>query len=370
MVRKYVKILLLKRIARCNERRIWASFYHEIYSKCRIKKMSSLQYKQIQDYYKKNWGKRINTGYHEYYYSMTGIFSEKYIPDTLYFDFIDPCLNNHRMVAACVDKNGYRKLFPEVKQPDLILSNINGYYYHEDTAITEQKAIEICSELPDAIIKPSLDSCQGKNVARFESKGGLTNLDGLTVQQLLKKYDRNFLVQKTIHQHPVMESLNPSSVNTVRVLTLRRENEIICLSAIVRIGREGSVVDNGHAGGYCCGVDESGQLKENGFICATGECRQKTDQGTVLKNVTVPYFNHIVETAKNLHFKLPYLNLVGWDFCVDDKNEIVLIEFNTNSALDIMQLCNGPVFGDYTEEILRKISGSHFNIQINRFLER
>lgn len=369
MIRKYVKSLLLKRMAGNSERAILNSFYHELYSKCSIKKLSQQQKKHIQDYYKENWGNRINICYHEYYYSMAGIFSEKYIPDTLSFSMIDPYLNNHKMVAAYVDKNSYRRLFPEVKQPDLILSNINGYYYHEGVAITEQKAIEICSDLPDAIIKPSLDSCQGKNVVRFESKGGVTDKDGLSIQHLFKKYDQNFLVQKTIHQHPVMGSLNPSSVNTIRVLTLRRENEIICLSAIVRIGREGAVVDNGHVGGYCCGIGENGQLKENGFICATGECKQKTDRGTVLKDVTIPYFNDIVETAKRLHLKLPYLNLVGWDFCVNNNNEIILIEFNTNSSIDIMQLCNGPVFGDYTGAILRKISQNRFHLHINRILK-
>ena len=55
---------------------------------------------------------------------------------------------------------------------------------------------------------------------------------------------------------------------------------------------------------------------------------------------------------------------------MDDKNEIVLIEFNTNSSIDIMQLCNGPVFGDYTEEILRKVSGSHLHLLIKHSLEK
>lgn len=370
MIRKYIKSFILKRIVRKSDKAISTSFYRELYSKCNLKRLSHQQYKDIQNYFQNYSGKKVNSRYHEYYYSMTGYYSEKYIPDTLYFNYIDPYLNDHRMIPAYLDKNGYHGLFPEVKQPELLLSNINGYYYHKDMVVTKQEAVRICSELPDAIIKPALDSCQGKNVVRFTSEEGKINNAGLTVQQLFEKFGQNFLIQKTIHQHPVMESLNPSSVNTIRVLTLRREDEIICLSAIVRIGRKGAIVDNGHAGGYCCGIKENGQLKENGFICVTGECKQKTDHGTILGNIVVPGFRRIVETAKRLHLKLPYLNLIGWDFCVDDKNEIVLIEFNTNSSIDIMQLCNGPVFGDYTEEILRKVSGSHLHLLIKHSLEK
>ena len=41
--------------------------------------------------------------------------------------------------------------------------------------VTKQDAVRICSELPDAIIKPALDSCQGKNVVRFTSEEGRIN---------------------------------------------------------------------------------------------------------------------------------------------------------------------------------------------------
>ena len=51
-----------------------------------------------------------------------------------------------------------------------------------------------------------------------------------------------------------------------------------------------------------------------------------------------------------LHPRLPYFNLIGWDFGIDQQGEPVLIEWNR--APDLSQTAHGPAFGEMTEEIL------------------
>lgn len=370
MIKKVLKSVLLKRQIKGLERSWTKSFYNELYKVCNIKRLTPEQYRLVKQYYEKNFQRKIPLLWHEYYYSMTNIFDVRFLPDGIFYPYILPNLNDQLIERGYLDKNHYEQIFPNVLQPSTILKNINGYYYKNGESITEQEAVDICSDLDVAIIKPTLDTFQGWNVRRFSSSKGKTSVDDCSVKDLFCKYGRNFIVQEAIEQHSVMASLNKTSVNTIRIVTLRRGDEIIPLSSIVRIGRAGSVVDNGHAGGYCCGIEKDGRLKERGYICQIGESRTCTDMGTSFRDVRIPLFSDIVELSKRLHLQLPYLNLIGWDFCVDSQNRIVLIEFNATPSIDIMQLCNGPFFKEYTDEMLQMAAKNVYKLEIKSVLER
>lgn len=49
---------------------------------------------------------------------------------------------------------------------------------------------------------------------------------------------------------------------------------------------------------------------------------------------------------------MPFQSIIGWDVCIDDSGEPLLLEWNTNPELS--QTAVGPAFGDYTEEILQE----------------
>ena len=62
--------------------------------------------------------------------------------------------------------------------------------------------------------------------------------------------------------------------------------------------------------------------------------------------------------------------MISWDFAVDESGEPVLIEMNINyGELDFHQLCNGPIFGDQTKEIVKEVIEHSKEFQeINRLL--
>lgn len=364
-MKEILKLIILRWTTK-NARNAWFKcFMREHYHRLKVlKKLSSEDCLLLKEYYKKIWGTTIQPYWHEYYYSMTGRFSERYIPNDIFYPFIVPYLNRMDMAQAYLDKNNYENLFPSVRQPGCILKNINGYYYQNQAPLTEEDAIEVCSNLERAIIKPTLDSCQGRNVKCFSTKESKLKGETKSVRELFQKYNRNFIVQEVIRQHPVIAALNPTSVNTIRVVTYRRGNEIIHLSSILRVGRDGEIVDNGHAGGFCCGIKEDGCLKPEGYVVSKNQIRQKTDSGVAFEGIKIPEYNKILMTARDLHFRLPYLNLVGWDFSVDEHNEVVLIEFNTEPDIEMMQLPNGPVLGEYTDEILRIVSHLRYDLRV------
>ena len=77
----------------------------------------------------------------------------------------------------------------------------------------------------------------------------------------------------------------------------------------------------------------------------------KTDVGTVLNGFQLPSIPEVLSTVKELHKRLPYFNLVGWDFGIDKEGRPVMIEWNR--APDLSQTAHGPAFGEMTEEIVR-----------------
>ena len=134
-------------------------------------------------------------------------------------------------------------------------------------------------------------------------------------------------------------------------MSYRRENEVIILYATIRIGRKGKVVDNETAGGIKADIDlQTGRIKGPAFGSPTEKNMFMTDSGVEIDNYLIPSFPQILDFVKDLHFRLPYFRLIGWDVSVDMEGNPVMIEWNRSAELS--QVAHGPAFGDYTEEIL------------------
>ena len=55
-------------------------------------------------------------------------------------------------------------------------------------------------------------------------------------------------MQGVVKQHPILEKMNPSSLNTIRVVSFFFEGEVYILSIILRMGAKNARVDNIGAG--------------------------------------------------------------------------------------------------------------------------
>lgn len=316
------------------------------------KKLTKEQKKEIQDFYYGMIGKKINFYSHEYFYSRTGVYSKEYIPRGLYHVELVPKANKVPYRDAYADKNMVDILLPDVKHPHTILKRINGYFYFEKKPVSKQEAITLCQNIHHAIIKPVLNH-SGKGVKGLEIENGVANLDGWSVEQLFDKYGNNFQIQERLKQHAKMNELNDTSVNTLRILTYRSEMEILVIYSVVRIGRQGQVIDNQSAGGMSTIIGEDGRLGKYAYSGFTGESVEKTDSGTILEGFEIPSYTKAIETVKRLHFELPYFNLIGWDIAIDEVGDPVLIEWNVSPGLS--QSAFGPGLGKYTERIIREL---------------
>ena len=134
-------------------------------------------------------------------------------------------------------------------------------------------------------------------------------------------------------------------------MSYRRGNEIVILYAVIRIGRMNQVIDNETAGGIKADIDlQTGKIKGVAFGSPKEPLMPKTDVGTILDGYQMPCFQKVLDLVKEMHLRLPYFNLIGWDMSVDKNGNPALIEWNR--AAELSQVAHGPAFGEYTEEIL------------------
>lgn len=125
----------------------------------------------------------------------------------------------------------------------------------------------------------------------------------------------------------------------------------------MRIGRNGSIVDNAHAGGIHVGINKDGTLKKIAF----SECGEKfeihPDTNVKFENYKIPKIAEMIEFAKTHHYKIPHVGLIGWDFTLDNNSNIVIIETNIQCpGISFVQYANGQsLFGENTEKMIRML---------------
>jgi hypothetical protein len=142
----------------------------------------------------------------------------------------------------------------------------------------------------------------------------------------------DYIIQERIIQHPELNKLCSTAVNTIRLVTLITPNEeIIAVRAGLRIGREGSCVDNCAKGGIFVGIDlNTGKLLKKGIIKPPHGMLvyQHPDNGVVFEGFEIPFFKEVLEMAKELHSKLYRIHSVGWDIAITPEGP-VFIEGNS-----------------------------------------
>lgn len=317
-----------------------------------IRKLTKAQKKEVLDYYLDMTGQKVSLRSHEYFYSRTGVFTKDYVPLYLYYEDVLPRANKWYLTPAYGNKSIADIVLPKEDQPRMYLKNMNGFFYFDGEPVSREEAIEKCRNLGDVVVKPSGLS-KGNGVIKVNVTDGKVDGTDKTFEDLLNSYGREYIVQEAVKQHKDMAALNPTSVNTIRILTYRSENEVLLIYSVVRIGRKGMVIDNQSAGGISTTVDADGRLAKYAFGGYDEDNVAKTDSGVVLENYQLPSYHEAVDMVKKLHMRLPYFRMVGWDVAIREDGQPVMIEFNTQPGLSQSAFCSG--MGENTERVIREL---------------
>ncbi len=290
----------------------------------------------------------------KHFYTITGSLDPRYIPIDLHYYYIIPHFNDLVFVRPLADKNLHNLVFPYMKRPETLYKRIRGYYHNDDfSPISQEDAFSRLQQEGSFVIKPTMYTGQGHDIQFFNGP-----LSSDARDKLLAPYQNaDYIIQHIVKQHPDIAAFNASSLNTIRIITLVFKGKPYILSSILRIGHEGSRVDNVSQGGYQAIILPDGTLAKQAVTYQGSASLQveQTESGKRFEGFVVPSWENLRDTALNLASKLPHLQLIGWDFAVDEQGDVVLIEFNTQPGQN--QGNCGPTYGDMTDEVLEDVFG-------------
>lgn len=314
--------------------------------------------------HKKKWSslkRKINPLWYLVYSKVSGNKDINYIPEDVYYTIVEPCLNNKHLSKVFADKNFFEKHFDPNLFPNAILHNINDIFYDSQyiqLKLDELVFSQLINSFKEIIVKPAIDTGGGKNVDLFSKtqSGSWQNKSKeiLNLNFLHERYKGNYIIQEKLKQHSYFSQFNPTSINTVRILTYRsvKNEKIVVLHSLLRIGKPGSHTDNQASGGMSCYINLDGKLNPLA-VDKYGNTFLQSNEIRFDKADKVPNFNVMLETAVDIASKELYSRIIGFDFMLDDKNNIRLIEINNlNNEINFYQMNHGPLFKEYTDEII------------------
>ncbi len=170
-------------------------------------------------------------------------------------------------------------------------------------------------------------------------------------EAFLQEYQgKKFMLEAFIRQHPALSEINPTSVNTVRIVTVRIGDQVGLIGGCLRCGGAGAYVDNFHHGGIAFNLD-----METGIVTGTGKILDGTRSithpatGYVVPGFRVPHWALITESIRKAALIVPRVGYVGWDVAVTEDG-LELIEGNVNLPDNTLIQIDKP---DAYERILR-----------------
>ena len=351
----------------------WRIFI-SIHERKNIKKKANLfknvelteeQKKQIDDFYRENYGKKVPYKWHRLNQSYTGNFDYRYLPEPLISTKLELLDNKRLQVLPMENKallgNFSRGIEGKVRIPKTYVMCIQGRYYDENgDIIDKESAIQKLTRLHGgryfAVCKKTVDTSSGRDVRLIEVQDGRDVRKNEKLQDVLTSMGKNFVVQERLRAHSAFAALYAGSINTLRVVSYQTKSGYKVAPIIIRIGKDG-YVDNAHQGGMFVGVTPEGKLLKEAVTEFQQRYTEHPITGVTFEGYVLPKVPEIIQCAIEMHKNYPSMRFISWDFTVDQDENIVLIEANLHShTIWMSQYAHGKgFFGDDTAEMLQLI---------------
>jgi len=304
--------------------------------------------------------RHVDPSWLRFFTHVSGTADPRYVPQDVFHQAIERRLNDLEYAWYYADKNIYERLFdPELFAVTHLRNVSDTYLDREYRPMSRRSFAERFEALPeDCFIKPSVGSGGGRRVTLLRrEEGGFRSLDGspFTFDDLERRYRRDYVVQQVIRQHPVLARFNPSSVNTLRVVTYRsvKDETVVPLKAVLRIGRKSMIVDNQAQGGLACGVRSDGTLYRYATSKPGRKFTEHPDSGIAFDGESIPCFAGVLDAVSRVARGIAPIRLLSFDVSIDENGTVRIVEINTrNMEINFLQTYGGPLFGEFTDEIV------------------
>ncbi len=151
------------------------------------------------------------------------------------------------------------------------------------------------------------------------------------VNLLQDENSAGWVIEDYIQQHPGMAEFNPTSLNTIRMFVYENnQGECVPLGSYLRIGAEGSLIDNLEGGGFGVEVDHrTGELIKDCIFCISDDhplLFPDKDTATIKGN-RIPFWKEAEEMGLKALRCYPNTRFLGLDISITEEGP-VMIEMN------------------------------------------
>ena len=182
----------------------------------------------------------------------------------------------------------------------------------------------------DCIAKP-IEGWRGQGIRIIKKTE-----DNAKIKQLYEECVKdNVLLEERIHACKEIEAMHPSSLNTVRVVTISNPQKCVVFGAILRMGTGDSIIDNTHNGGIFASIDvKTGVIETDGLDSNGNKYIEHPDSHIKIKGFQIPYWDKVVEMCSAASKIMPKTVFAGWDVVIMDGGRVGLIEGNHGPDFD------------------------------------
>lgn len=259
---------------------------------------------------------------------------------------------------------------------------------YRDRFITWRRNMRIMKKTPQEIISLFLDKIQFNNrFAKYVGRSWLdcSKADSEAIMAFIKQYQsvilkptdsacgvgirkisceqlgdlklsdiagHSYILEEAIENCADIAKLNPSSLNTLRVVTATDDKGLPHIITIVlRMGVGDNITDNAHQGGIACCVNSlTGALSVVGRTFKDEKYYSHPTTHFEFKNCIIPNIENVKRFVIELASEEPSARLVGWDIVLT-KSGIEVLEANIPPGEDLTELdLNGKWF--YIKELI------------------
>ena len=253
-----------------------------------------------------------------------------------YLDYLNPnkyyILSRNKYVAHTVMQNaGIRtsELYAYYQPEGAVESDNVSHSTAGICRILREKGVRQC------VIKTT-ESSHGDNVfvvntIEYSEEDAMLHLFNGNVKRLSELLaDEPLIFESIVVQTDQMASLNASSVNTVRFMTmLYPDGDARIIATFIKIGRAGKCVDNAGGGGNVdASIDtETGTLEYAIQYDGWQNIRDidvHPDSGNPINGVQIQDWQNIKKEVLKFQQALPFIKAAGWDIAVTNEGPVVI----------------------------------------------
>ncbi|MEE1279889.1 MAG: sugar-transfer associated ATP-grasp domain-containing protein [Oscillospiraceae bacterium] len=239
---------------------------------------------------------------------------------------------NNELVKTLNDKNSWYK-FDKKDEFNRIFSDCLNRDWLDLSACEDRELESFLEKHPKVIVKPQDGAC-GRGVEKLCAK----DFESSEAFRSHCIQNGQTLAEEIILQHEKMNELFPRCVNTVRMVTITKNEKVNVVFCSIRIGAGDTIVDNLNSGGMAALVDDESGVITTAAADKNGVVFEKhPDTGTAIRGFEIPYFKEGRELVERAALRVPEIGYVGWDIAFTPKGPL-LIEGNHFPGHDIYQM--------------------------------